>query len=133
MNRAERRKQEKQQRHSAALIPEWKKAELAAKAATAQRMMQNGITQEDLDKAYRRGFMEAQEKFVKETLPYQQKFFYSACAIAAHNLYGFGKDRGERLLDETERIMTEEITTEDIIKRCQRETGIDIMAGNYSI
>lgn len=133
MNRAQRRDQERKQRHAAASIPEWKKAELAAKVAYASNLAKNGITQEDLDKAYKQGMADMQEKYVSERLDYMQKFFYSACAIAAHNLFGFGRDRGERLLDETERIMTEEITTEDIIKRCKRETGIDIVAGNYTI
>ena len=133
MNRAERRKQERQQRRDFATLPEWKKAEIAAKAAYASSLARNGITEEDLDKAYRQGMADMQKKYVAERLDYMQKFFYSACAIAAHNLFGFGKTRGERLLEETERIMTEEITTEDIIQRCKRETGIDIMEGGYTI
>lgn len=133
MNRAERRKQERQQRRDYAILPDWKKREIEAKIALNQRLAKNGITKKDLDDAYVQGQKVAREEYAKELLPYQQTFFYSACAIAAHNLFGFGKERGERLLDEIERIMTEEICTEDILKRCKRETGIDVMEGNYTI
>lgn len=59
------------------------------------------------------------------------RFFYSAAAIASHRLFGFGETRICRLLDDIQLIMTEEITTYDIIQRCKDETGVDIFENDY--
>lgn len=133
MNRAQRRKEERQQRRAIAELPEWKKAELARKTALANRLAQNGITAQDLADEYERGRKEATKEYVDKLLPYQQKFFYSAAAIAAHDLFGFGKDRAMRLLDRIQEIMCEEISTGDIIQRCKRETGVDCFKEEYTI
>lgn len=133
MNRAERRKQERAERHAAADIPEWKKAEIAQRMAVTQRLIQNGITENDLNDAYNRGRKDGIKEYVASLLPYQQRFFYSAAAIAAHDLYGFGKERCERLLDRIQEIMCQEISTGDIIARCKRETGVDVFEEDYTI
>ena len=133
MNRAERRKAEKAQARAIAEIPEWRKAKLERDTAIAMRVMQNGISKQDLDAAYQRGRKDATKEYVDKLLPYQQRFFYSAAAIAAHELFGFGKERGERLLDRIQQIMCEEISTGDIIERCRRETGVDVWEGEYTI
>lgn len=133
MNRAQRRKEERQQRRPIAELPEWKKAELARKTAIANRLAKNGITAKDLEDEYQRGRREATKKYVDELLPYQQKFFYSAAAIASKELFGFGETRIRRLLDRVQEIMCEEITTGDIIKRAKRETGVDMFEEEYTI
>ena len=133
MNRAQRRKEEKRQRHELASIPDWKKAELARKQAVANRLMKNGITAQDLADEYERGRKDATKEYVDKLLPYQQKFFYSAAAIAAHDLFGFGRDRALRLLERIQEIMCDEITTGDIIERCKRETGVDCFEEEFTI
>lgn len=133
MNRQQRRMEERQQRRAIAELPEWKKAELARKTALANRLAQNGITAKDLADEYERGKKDATKEYVDKLLPYQQKFFYSAAAIAAHDLFGFGKDRAMRLLDRIQEIMCEEISTGDIIQRCKRETGVDCFEEEYTI
>lgn len=133
MNRADRRKQERDERHANAMIPEWKRAEINARIAVTERFMKNGITEQDVKDAYDRGYKAAIKEYVDKLLPYQQKFFYSAAAIAAHDLFGFGKDRGERLLDRIQQIMCEEISAGDIIDRCKRETGVDAFNDEYTI
>ena len=115
------------------MIPAWKREQLARKQAVRSRLMQNGITAEDLQEAYDRGRREATKEYVDKLLPYQQKFFYSAAAIAAHDLFGFGKDRGLRLLERIQEIMCEEISTGDIIDRCKRETGVDCFEEEFTI
>lgn len=114
-------------------LPLWKKEQLARKQAVHARLMKNGITLQDLTDEYNRGRRDATKEYVDRLLPYQQKFFYSAAAIAAHDLFGFGKDRGERLLDRIQQIMCEEISTGDIIQRCKRETGVDVFEEEYTI
>lgn len=133
MNRAERRKQERAERRAAVDIPAWKKAEIAQRMAMAQHLARNGITEKDLNDAYNRGRKDGIKEYVDSILPYQQRFFYSAAAIAAHDLFGFGKDRGERLLDRIQEIMCEEISTGDIIDRCKRETGVNVFEEDYTI
>ena len=133
MNRQQRRMEERRQRREIAELPEWKKAELARKAALASRLAQNGITAQDLADEYERGRKDATKEYVDKLLPYQQKFFYSAAAIAAHDLFGFGRDRAMRLLDRIQQIMCEEITTGDIIERCKRETGVDCFEEEFTI
>ena len=133
MNRAQRRKEERQQRRAIAELPEWKKAELARKQAVRERLMKNGLTTQDIQDAYEKGRKDATAEYVDKLLPFQQKFFYSAAAIAAHDLFGFGKDRAMRLLDRIQEIMCEEISTGDIIQRCKRETGVDCFEEEYTI
>ena len=44
----------------------------------------------------------------------------------------FAQENGwDRLLDDIQLIMTEEITTCDIIQRCKDETGVDIFENDY--
>jgi len=114
-------------------IPLWKQAQLARKQAVAERLMKNGITAQDLTDEYERGRRDATKEYVDKLLPYQQKFFYSAAAIAAHELFGFGKDRALRLLERVQEIMCEEISTGDIIERCKRETGVDCFEEEFTI
>lgn len=114
-------------------IPEWKKAKIARDQAYISRLVKNGITPEDLTAEYERGRKEATKEYVDKLLPFQQKFFYSAAAIAAHDLFGFGKDRALRLLDRIQEIMCEEISTGDIIERCKRETGVDCFEEEFTI
>lgn len=133
MNRAERRKAVKAQARAIAEIPEWRKIQLERNAAFNARLMQNGITRQDLDDAYQRGRRDATKEYFDKLLPYQQKFFYSAAAIAAHDLFNVDTDAAETLLDRIQQIMCEEISTGDIIDRCKRETGVDIFQEEYTI
>jgi len=116
-----------------ATVPAWKRDQLARKQAVRERLMKNGITEQDLTDAYERGRKDATKEYVDKLLPFQQKFFYSAAAIAAHDLFGFGKDRGLRLLERIQEIMCEEISTGDIIDRCKRETGVDCFEEEFTI
>lgn len=114
-------------------IPEWKREQLRRKQVVNTRLIQNGITLQDLADQYNKGRKDATKEYVDKLLLYQQKFFYSAAAIAAHDLFGFGKERGLRLLDRIQEIMCEEISTGDIIERCKRETGVDVFEEEYTI
>ncbi len=82
----------------------------------------NGITKADLDREYQRGYKAAQ----KEMAAFYGKYFFASVAIALHRDFKFGKERIRRVLDAMYEIMTWEITTCDILKRCQDETGIEI-------
>jgi hypothetical protein len=100
---------------------------IAAEKKRREAWEKNGITKEDLKTEYERGRSDAQKDLTRFTM----RFFYSAAAIASHRLFGFGETRICRLLDDIQLIMTEEITTCDIIQRCKDETGIDIFENDY--
>ena len=82
----------------------------------------NGITKADLDREYQRGYKAAQ----KEMAAFYGTYFFASVAVALHRDFKFGKERIRRVLDAMYEIMTWEITTCDILKRCQDETGIEI-------
>lgn len=92
-----------------------------------EALFRNGITAKDLQREYDTGYKQAR----KELTSFAMMMFYCATAIAAHRLFGFGETRIARLLDDIQQIMTEEIGTEDIIERCRRETGIDVIEDGY--
>ena len=100
---------------------------IAAEKKRREAWEKNGITKEDLKTEYERGRSDAQKDLTRFTM----RFFYSAAAIASHRLFGFGETRICRLLDDIQLIMTEEITTCDIIQRCKDETGVDIFENDY--
>ena len=100
---------------------------IAAEKKRRESWDMNGITKEDLKAEYERGRADAQKDLTK----FQMRFFYSAAAIASHRLFKFGPTRIYRLLDDIQLIMTEEITTCDILQRCFEETGVEIVANEY--
>lgn len=108
-------------------IPEYKRRQIAARSALVERLSQNGITPKDLENEYQKGYDNARADLTS----FCMQFFYCGAAIAAHNLFGFGETRIERLLTEMQRVMTEEIDREDIRERCKRETGVDVIERGY--
>ena len=120
MNRAQRRaaKPKKQKK------PAWHGL---TKEQKKEALFRNGITTKDLEREYDTGYKQARRELTSFTM----MMFYCATAIAAHRLFGFGEARITRLLDDIQRIMTEEIGTEDMIERCKRETGMDIIEDGY--
>ena len=113
--------------HTALSNPAYLAQHIAAEKKRREAWEKNGITKEDLKTEYERGRSDAQKDLTRFTM----RFFYSAAAIASHRLFGFGETRICRLLDDIQLIMTEEITTCDIIQRCKDETGVDILENDY--
>ena len=122
MNREQRRAWEKQQRVDLAGIPEWKKAELAAKAETVKRLSQQGISPADLKAEYERGRNDVLHTASRMCM----KFFYAGAAIVLHRDFHYGKDRILRFLDALNKVMTEEIDAGEILTRAKDETGVEI-------
>ena len=93
----------------------------------AKQMARNGITEDDLRKAYNDGYHASRKELTRFTM----QMFYSAAALALHRLHGFGATRIYRVLDAIQQTMVEEITTCDILARCRRETGVEIAENEY--
>lgn len=95
-----------------------------ARQERQKRWSQNGITQQDVDKAREEGYNAGRLEVVR----YYMENIYAAAGIAAHSQFGFGGVRIERLLREMHRVLSEEICTDDILQRLRDETGVDVKA-----
>lgn len=102
--------------------PHYMSQVVAAEVQRRKRMEQNGITEADLKAEFEKGYKSGRY----DACTYWQDFFYSAIMIALKRRYKFGETRLLRALEDIQQIMTEEITTCDIVERCRRETGLDI-------
>lgn len=132
MGRKERRKQERAERREQASFAASAYARSIVrraeqKQARYEKLEKNGITVKDLEENYKRGKHDA----FTWASEYYQPYFYSAIAIALHRDLKFGETRMIRFLEAVQQIMTEEICTADIIERCRRETGLDIVGGGW--
>lgn len=127
MGRAERRREERRQKHEEVMDRHSAYAQAivkrdAIRKAKLAEIERNGITAEDLKANYDLGYHDA---LVWGT-EYFQPFFYAAIAIVAKRELKYGKTRNLRLLHEIQQTMLEEITVYDILERAKQETGIDI-------
>ena len=57
-------------------------------------------------------------------------FFFAALACALKRTYKFGEERIIRTFAATISTMNEEISVQDMLERCKKETGIDVI--NYT-
>lgn len=127
MGRAERRREERRQKHEEVMDRHSAYAQAivkrdAIRKAKLAEIERNGITNEHLKENYRLGYHDA----LVWASEYYQPFFYSAIAICAHRDLKFGETRMIRFLESVQQVMIEEISTGDIIERARRETGMDI-------
>ena len=117
MNRTERRMKAKQQRYEQA------RAKLPpGKAAAMARLLQNGITPEDLKKEYDAGF---EAGFGASAEP-MIKSMYAAVLLAAHDVYGFGSKRGVRLLNAIDRALTDTLTSTELMEKVYADIGVEM-------
>lgn len=105
-NRAQRRK--KQQPAS---LPKSQEVML-------QRLMKNGITINDLEKEYYKGFDAGRDSAIKTC--------YAAVCLAARDELGFGSKRAYRLLCTMDKHVCETLSSAEAIDRVLDEMGITI-------
>lgn len=84
----------------------------------------------DVDAAYRKGFTEGyeagREEGFKQSAMMTIHRTYGAILCAAHELYGFGQDRGVRLLNRMHEVLVEMLTDEELAQRVLDEVGVEI-------
>lgn len=121
-----RRYKERDERRAIAEIPEWKRREIAARAAVTARMSVNGITPDDLrkaeDKAYKTGFDEgfksASENIVRG--------IYAGICLALNDLHGFGKKRCCDVLKAVDDLIIYQLDSEESINEVFDRMGLRI-------
>lgn len=89
-----------------------------------ERIIRTGVvTAGDLKKEYDAGYRTA----IKSTEEFIIPYFFAALSCALKSTFKFGEERIIRTISATISTMNEEITVMDMIDRCKRETGIDII------
>lgn len=94
----------------------------AARNAKKAQLERNGITVDDLKRAYEQGKNES----ITQMSEFAMKMIYCGFALALKREFKFGPERVLRTLRAADQIILEELTTEDIIDRVSKELGIEM-------
>ena len=92
------------------------------------------VTIMDVDAAYRKGFEkgyeegweEGREAGFKQAAMTTIQRTHGAILCAAHEIYGFGQERGIRLLNRMNHLLVEMLTDEELAQRVLDEIGVEI-------
>lgn len=102
----------------------------ALQAYNTMKQVSKPMTIMDVDAAYRKGFTEGyvagrEEGFKQAALVSIQRM-YGAILLAAKELYGFGQERGIRLLNRVNYLVIEMLSDEELAQRVLDEVGVEI-------
>lgn len=111
-NRADRRKNKKQ-------LPKWQKLPLDQRI---NAMCKNGITPRDVDEAYQKGYKAG----VDRASDFCLKDAYAAFLMAAHEVFGFGRDRCRRLLYAADEKVATSLASDEAVEEVFRKLGVTI-------
>ena len=118
-----RREMARRERHDAANVPEWKRRQIAARAATVERLSQQGISPRDLkeeyDKGYEDGFKAAAEPIIKGC--------YAAVCLALKELHGFGHEQCMAVLRHIDDQLIYTMDGQELAERVLDEMGLEIV------
>lgn len=103
------------------LTPEERQQRMADQEAVA-RIQRNGITIEDLY----RGENEAYAKGIKAGKDATVRTCFAAICMTLHEMYGFGKDRCSKVLNDVYEKLTMALTSEDAIQEVYDTMGLEI-------
>ena len=83
-------------------------------------LLQNGITLEDLEEEYKRGY----EAGARDAMTYTYKAVYAAVVLALRKLYRFGSLRASRVLTEVDHNVAHCLTTQELIDEVWEKVGL---------
>lgn len=102
----------------------------ALQAYNTMKQVSKPMTIMDVDAAYRKGFEkgyeEGREEGFKQSAMTTIQRTYGAILCAAHVLFGFGQERGIRLLNRMHEVLVEMLTDEELAQRVLDEVGVEI-------
>ena len=116
-NRAQRRADKK-------AAPRWQKRFTTEERINA--MCKNGITPMDVDNAYQQGHTAGYNEAVDKLSDRIMKTCYAAFLLAAHEEFGFGHDRGMRLLHMADRHVIDTFASNEAIEEVFEKLKIRI-------
>lgn len=111
-NRAQRRADKKK-------LPKWQKM---TQDQRINAMCKNGITPKDVDDAYNKGYKEGVDRASATIM----KDTYAAFLMAAHEVFGFGRDRCRRLLYAADERVVNSLASDEAVEEVFREVGVAI-------
>lgn len=112
-NRAQRRAEKKIKRPAyRGLTPEQKK----------EQLFKNGITADDLDKAYNQGVTDGYKAAAKVPI----KICYAATALTLKRSLGFGIKRIKHFMTEMDNTVTEQFSSSEAVEKVWEETGLKL-------
>lgn len=111
-NRAQRRAAKKN-------MPKWQKM---TQDQRINGMCKNGISPKDLDEAYQKGYKEGVNRASGTCL----KDAYAAFLLAAHEVFGFGRDRCRRLLYAADEKVCNSLASDEAVEEVFRKIGVSI-------
>lgn len=121
--RAARRELARREKREAQLVPDYIRRKVAATEAVRDRLMQNGITPEDLrreyDKGYKDGFLSAGEPVTKGC--------YAAVALALTECFGFGQKEIAMALQHIDEQLIYTMDGQDVADEVLQKAGIEIL------
>ena len=91
-----------------------------ARTAAKQRLEKNGITVEDLEENFNKGYKAG----VGDTVEIMSKSAYAAAVLALKREFGFGTKRMLKFITAMDNLMVTCIDREDMIAEACQETGI---------
>lgn len=112
MNRQQRRAQQK-------AVPGYLRG---SKEDKIKALLKNGITPQDLEQEYRKGF----EAGFKAAAPATFKAIYAAVCLALHDLHGFGRKRCAQVLTTVDGHVLETLTSEELIDDVWSKIGLQL-------
>lgn len=122
MGRAERRAAERLERREASEYAQWIVKREAVKNAAIAKLSRNGITPEDLEKEYEKGysagFRESGEGVLRGT--------FAAVCLSLKELHGFGPKRCADVLNAVDRHLTYSLTSADLIDEVWEKVGLKL-------
>ena len=102
----------------------------ALQAYNTMKQVSKPMTIMDVYAAYRKGFEkgyeEGREEGFKQSAITTIQRTYGAILCAAHELFGFGQERGIRLLNRMHVLLVEMLTDEELAQRVLDEVGVEI-------
>lgn len=122
MNRVERRAESRRLSHEANMYAKYVTERNAAEKVRNAKLERNGITAKDLKSEYERGRSES----INAMSDFAIKMTYCGFALALKREFDFDSDRILTAINAADWIITEELTSEDIIDRVSRELGIEV-------
>lgn len=126
MNRAQRRKAEREKRSREYLNGLYlRQKEYDRKLTEGQKELDRlkaTTSQDIIDLAYQKGYREGMAEGSKLII----KRYYSATIMALNELYGFGQQRCIKTLHRIEECLIENLTDIDLVEAVQKKLGIEI-------
>lgn len=111
-NRASRRADKKHQ-------PRWQRM---TQDQRINAMCKQGISPKDLQEAYEKGYNEG----VKRATDFCLKDAYAGFLMAAHEVFGFGRDRCRRLLYAADERVANSLSSDEAIDEVFKQLGVSI-------